>query len=458
MFHPDPDFDRRAAALLRAAANDLKRDDTAAERDLGLAPGTFAELTCGERPVSWDLLSRAARVWPLSERDLLPLRDDAPRGVRVMRAEESFASSRTLSRGGVDYYEYRDTAMSRIASYRPEWIRMLQPVGDNDPLNPEVRWNRGHLLYQFTYFVGPVNYYHRWGDHVACVPMSTGDSVWGLPFAPHSFTTRSADEPAYILALTYGGELVGDAQRELAVLGADAARKSVLPFTEDAAAPALLRAFVLARALTLEELADRSGLTVAHVTALTDGERQPTEGDLGRLAEALGISIRDLLAPRTTTDGGVAVRHAASARRWHYPADSPAYRFTELAGDPSHPHTSALEVEVLADSVASASWLTTYQHTYLYVLGDQPVRLLWEAGGERHIADLRPGDSAYVAPQVPALFVSEGSEPTEAARILLLRIAGTVRPEVRHALGAMAEDGLQRYINEDRLWYATEGH
>ena len=111
-------FAGRAAALLRAAANDLKRDDRAADQELGLAPGEFARYACGERPVEWDLVARAARVWPLNERDL-PIHDDVPAGVLVLAEKDSVASSRTIERAGVPYYEYRDTAMSRVASYRP---------------------------------------------------------------------------------------------------------------------------------------------------------------------------------------------------------------------------------------------------------------------------------------------------------------------------------------------------
>ena len=38
-----------------------------------------------------------------------------------------------MQRKGRDYYEYRDTAMSRNAPFRPEWIRVLQIVDNNNP-------------------------------------------------------------------------------------------------------------------------------------------------------------------------------------------------------------------------------------------------------------------------------------------------------------------------------------
>ncbi|MFI6444114.1 hypothetical protein [Kitasatospora sp. NPDC050543] len=451
-------FARRAGALLRSAANDLKRDDEHAERDLGLERGTFRSYTDGQRPLDWELIRRAAEVWPLNERDLLPAHDDCPRGLAVMREKDSMAGARVLSRAGRPYYEYRDTAMSRIASYRPEWIRMLQVVGDDEADNPLVQWNRGHLLYQFTYFVGPVNYYCRWEGRSRCVPMETGDSVWGLPFAPHSFAARTDAEPAYILALTYGGGLTGDAQRELAVLGRSAAHALALPVTADPSVTArMIRSFMDAGALTATELAGRTGLPQRRTEALVGGAEPAGPDELALLAFGLGVSVRDLLPPRTGTDGGVAIQHARDARRWELPGEDgrPAYLVTRLAGDPLHPHTSALQLDVLGSDAARPSPLTTYQHQYVYVLGREGVRVRWEFAGEHFEEVLEAGASAYIRPQVPVTFTApDGGRP----RLLLLRIAGAVTPEVRHALGTMAAGGPDRYIAEDRLWYSKEGN
>lgn len=458
---PDPAFARRAASLLRAAANDLKRDEASADHDLGLEPGTFADLVEGKLPITWEVLRTAARVWPLNERDLLPVRDDCPDGVLIHREKASRASSRILARSGVDYYEYRDTAMARAASYRPEWIKMLQAVEDNDPLNPRVQWNRGHLLYQFTYFVGPVNYYYSWGDERHCVPMETGDSVWGLPFAPHSFTARSGEgeAQAHILALTYGGSLVGDAQRELAVLGREAAHELALPSADPAAARAQLLASRLeARAMTVTEAADRARLAPARARELFEGAAEPTPEELSALAAALGVAVCDIQPRHTDTDKGVLLRRAAATRRWLYPdAGAPAYRVRELASDPLHPDTSSLELDVLARQEESTALLTTHQHQYAYVLGNEPVRLIWHSHGRCHDEELSPGDSLYAGPRVPLAFFTDTETNTSTCpRLLLLRIGGAVTTDVRFGLDAMAHGGIDRYIAEDGLWYAKE--
>jgi transcriptional regulator with XRE-family HTH domain len=435
----------RAAALLRAAANDLKRNDAAAEAELGLPAGSFADYTSGRLPITWELIGRAAKAWPLNERDLLTVHDDTPQGLRIMRAEESAASSRLIARGGAPYYEYRDTAMSRLASYRPEWIKMLRVVGNDDPANPAVNWNNGHLLYQFTYFVGPVNYYYRSGDRSFCTPMNTGDSVWGLPFAPHSFTSRSDTEPAYILALTYGGGLTGDAQRELSAFGGAVTASLALPPGDHGA---LLRSFLDARLLTVAELADRSGLAASRISALCATPARAEWPELAALADALGVSVRELLAPHTTTEAGVRIQPAGSAPRWVSPGpDGPAYRFTQLASDPLHPHTTSLEVEVLTCR-PDAPLPPTYQHQYLYVLGHQPVAVRWRHGEKQYDDRLAPDDSAYV---IPGTDLSLSAD--HPARVLMLRIAGATTPDIRFALGSMPDGAIGRYLAEDRLWY-----
>jgi hypothetical protein len=451
--HQAGPYRARAAALLRAAANDLKRDDATAETDLGVPPGTFGELVSGRRAVDWNLVRAACEVWPLNERDLLPIHDDCPDGVRIHRLAESVDSSRILSRGGRPYYEYRDTAMSRIASYRPEWIRMLCRVDDDDPDNPAVQWNKGHLLYQFTYFVGPVNYYYEWEGKRFCAEFDTGDSVWGLPFAPHSFAVRGEGETGYILAMTYGGSLVGDPQRELSVLGPETARAMALPASSPRLGrAALIRSFMSARVMAQAELARSSGVPGERLTRIVSGDLDAGHDDVAALAAALEVSVRDLSPPTSLTTDGVRVRRRADAATWSYPDSDGAYRVTRLATDPTHPDTSALELHVNATD--TDEWLTTHQHQYLYVLGVDPVRLSWKHRGRRHDVDLRPGDSCYVLPGTP---MSLRGGPSASPSVLLLRIAGHVDVDVRFALGSMTDAGVDRYVHEDRMWYDAQG-
>ncbi len=91
-----------------------------------------------------------------------------------------------MERAGKPYYEYRDTAMSQIAPFRPEWIVELCRVDNNDSNNSNIQWNNGHFMHQFTYFIGEVNFYFMDtnGEKNVAV-MNTGDSMYITPFVPH---------------------------------------------------------------------------------------------------------------------------------------------------------------------------------------------------------------------------------------------------------------------------------
>jgi transcriptional regulator with XRE-family HTH domain len=278
--------------------------------------------------------------------------------------------------------------------------------------------------------------------------MTTGDSVWGVPFAPHSFTSREGNQDAYILALTYGGDLLGDSQAELAVLGPDGASGLALPGSEAATLRSLLQAKLLSQA----EAAHRSGIAPTRFSQLCTGETTPSWDERGALAEALGVSLRDLLPPRTSVRAGVNLQPGSSARNWCLPDDQqPAYRLKQLAGDPSHPDTAAFEITVLGSG--DPELLRSHQHSYLYVLDGGQVRLRWQHLDGRHDELLQPGDSAYLLPEL-AFSLARIDRP---ATVLLLRIGGAATARVRYALGSMSNRQRRRYLHEDRRWYRAEG-
>ena len=84
--------------------------------------------------------------------------------------------------------------MSKISPFRPEWIQELVTVNNNKPNNPEAKFNNGHFLHQFTYFIGPVNFYYIENNKKKVAKMNTGDSMYISPYIPHTFTTRKNKE------------------------------------------------------------------------------------------------------------------------------------------------------------------------------------------------------------------------------------------------------------------------
>ncbi len=448
--------DVRSGENFRAILNDLKRRPEDAAAELGVTLPEIEEIIGGTKPLPPALVDKATAMWPVSPRDFYLLNDDAPTGVRIHRATDSERSSRVMSRGGNDYYEYRDTAMSSLSQFRPEWIKELCVVEDNDPDNAAIQWNNGHFLHQFTYFVGPVNFYYRGADGTKQVAvMNTGDSMYISPFVPHSFASRRTDdgELGVILALTYGDKLGGEVRQEVSALGAELASGLALDFEDRRAAfGSLLRFQRHGLSLTTDELARRARVEPSRVAELEAGDAEPTAEELGCFAEALRVNVRDLMVPDVYEEP-VLVQQYDESPRWRYPEDAPAYEIVELTAVRSMPFSKGLEINVLSDGEPAAD-LQAGLHQYVYNVGTSAVRLAWQLGGELMQETLEPGDSAYLKPSLPHGYRGAGGQ------LLVLRIGGRVSGDGQMELSrilAHGRENLGRVVGDSKQWYDPKG-
>jgi transcriptional regulator with XRE-family HTH domain len=69
----------------------------------------------------------------------------------------------------------------------------------------------------------------------------------------------------------------------------------------------------LARGMTLAQLSARSGISVGHLSRLENAERAPTVRILIQLADALGVTLSDLVG-ESSTDSDIFVARATEAR------------------------------------------------------------------------------------------------------------------------------------------------
>ena len=94
--------------------------------------------------------------------------------------------------------------MSKSSPIYPEWIKPLVVVSNNKAKNKLVCYNKGHILHQFTFFIGKVNFYWKDDQGYHCKEMNTGDSNYIPPFISHSFTSRDKNNLGLIIAVTFG--------------------------------------------------------------------------------------------------------------------------------------------------------------------------------------------------------------------------------------------------------------
>jgi len=446
---------KKIGARILSEANDLKRTKEALANELGFGQNLIDAVINGEaRRETVDCVVKAmVDSYPIPLSDIWIEQDDTDFGVRVITSKDSAASSRTFERrnasgGHSPYYEYRDTAMSRTAPFKPEWIKELRVVSDSDPDNNDVAYNNGHLMHQATFFIGPVNFYWDINNTRHCVEMDTGDSNYITPFVPHSFTSRDPDNLGLIVAVTYGGD-VHRALSDFSYVDSEAIEALAAdPRQPDLAFVRLINRLASTESISTTQLIERlveAGFTPdrAH-QIITFGGADIEE--IVTIAIAMNVSPKDLSVSHMVNGAEVVIGHRQGARKHYYPNEGdPAYEFTELARTLHQPLLKGLDVAVLGGTPAD---LQHPLHEYAYNYGPTPVRLTWE---DNHTAVLDSGDSAYVRPMVSHRF--ELSEGCDRGDLVLIRIPGGIDNQSMTEFSTYAPEGRARVVKESRAWF-----
>ena len=430
--------------------NDIKRRPEDAARELKVSLDEINSILSGKKELSADIIEKATKIWPVNARDFYIIHDDCPQGIKIMRSEESKQSSRIMERAGHPYYEYRDTAMSKTAPFRPEWIMELCSVDDNDPRNKLVQWNNGHFLHQFTYFIGEVNFYYIDSDGEKKVAvMNTGDSMYITPFVSHSFASRNgAKQPGLILALTYGSKITGDIQQELSTL-LNLGQEFALDFsTVEKSTSALLKYFREISSLSLDEISKRANIPTNKIVEFESGKTTPSNIDLQNLAKALTANLRDLL-PNDKTENKVIVKHHDEGKKWFYPNQTRAYEFVELANTTTLPYSKSFEIKI--NNVDNNELdLRAGLHQYVYNIGNNTITINWVLDGQIFSEKIHPNDSLCIKPFVEHNFRGEG-------KLLVLRIGGKIVGDSQRELSFVGKENTKRAISETMQWFNPKG-
>ena len=428
--------------------NDIKRRPEDAAKDLGIDLEEINAIITGKKEISYEIITKAVDKWPLNPRDFFLINDDCDNGIKIMRAEQSANTSRVMNRAGSPFYEYRDTAMSSVALFRPEWIEELCYVDDNDPENSKAQWNNGHFMHQFTYFIGDVNYYYKGDDKQKKVFVTgTGDSVYGTPFRPHTFTTRTgAEKNGLILALTYGNKIAADTQQELSAIGPELGIQYHLDFdTVEKAFSSLLKFNIDAASVSIEELSNRTGIDQSKINEFLIGTFPvPGYNIIENLAKALCINTRDLIPPDVIEDK-VLPKYYTDSKRWFYPQESKAYEMVELSQSRNLPFSKSLEINILEESNDILD-LKVGLHQWLYNIGKSPIRLNWKLGEKIYQENILPNDSVYIKPFVEHSMRGSG-------KLMVLRIGGRMTGDAQREFSNLNKHDAHRAINETQMWF-----
>lgn len=444
-------------ARILSELNDLKRTAESCADEVGWDREEVNRLLQGKTTQARMMAFVDALVdaYPIDRAELLLVEDDCDFGVKIMRDTQSRASARVFNRqdrhgNKTPYYEYRDTAMSRLSAFRPEWIEELRVVDDNDPNNPDVAYNNGHFMHQVTFFVGPVNFYYEIDGVRRCEPMNTGDSNYITPYWAHSFTSRDASQQAYIIAVTFGGD-VKRALGELYRYGKARAEEFLVDVRHPAQGIQDLLDFHLNNEFLTRELL-QAKLKASHPDLGVDVLNRTqsfTPEQTVILAECLNIQPQDLMLPVWDKTEEVVVKKAVTEQGYAYPSAShAAYHMYPTARCRRMPQVKSFDIHVNTQQEIPEAMLKSALHTYLYNYSDSSVQLSWNYQDQAHRAELAPGDSAYVQPWIAYQLANVSSEQ---ARIFMVGIPGAVNLGTQKEMSSFAN--FSRVIEEDKCWF-----
>ena len=430
--------------------NDLKRRPEDAATELGISLEEITQIIDGEKILSQEIIEKAVKIWPLNVSDFYIIYDDTPTGVKLMSAEESKMSSRIMNRAGKPYYEYRDTVMSSVAPFRPEWIMELCQVDDNNSENTDAKWNNGHFMHQFTYFIGDVNFYYLdENDKKQVSIMKTGDSMYISPFVPHTFTSRNKQSNGLILALTYGNKLTGDVKQELSSLSTEAGSQFSLDFsTKEKSSASLLKFHREILSLPINEVSIRTKIPTDTIIDLENAKRLPTQDEIILLARSYNVNSRELMAD-DKIEKKVVVKPYNECKKWYYPENSKIYEFVELTSTPSLPFSKAFEINVQNSDSLDYDFKVGL-HQFIYNVGENELLLNWEFTGKKYTKLIQPGDSIYIKPFIKHNFRGNG-------KLIVLRVGGRIPGDSQRELSLIGGRNTKRAISETMQWFDPHG-
>ena len=426
---------------LKKILNDLKKQPTDGAKDLNISLNQMNKLLNGKIEISDKLIHRAIKIWPINYSDFYSVQDDTKNNYLIFRNQKSKNSERIMFRGGVPYYSYKDTVLSKISPFKPELIEELVVVDDNKPNNPKVKYNNGHFLHQFTYFIGPVNFYYEVNKKKFVSKMNTGDTMYISPYIKHSFTTRLNDKKinGKILALTFSDALTNDVLNEILVLGYEKTKKFKIKIdNEFQSFWENLNYHLNILSLSLDKLKDFTGIDFNKIKSKLN---VPSYNQIKKLSNSLNTNIRNLIPPLKKKE--VEILNYKNCRKWFYKnLKNKIYSIKELASSNLLPMVKSIEISVLKKNKHS-SFFKIPSHQYVYNIGKTKINIILENDKKDY---LNPGDSLYIKPNTKHLFYKEG-------KLLISRINGSLSSDSVYQISSFSDDNLKKVINDNRPWF-----
>ena len=465
---------KHVGVLVRTILNDLKRDCEVASLETNISAKLLTRLIEGGvfDAVSCDAIVRALHHhYPMSKKHVSVDLDTSTDGVWHMTADATLKSGRVLDRTNsldetTPYYNYKDTATAALSPFKPELIEQLVHVTDNYPQNPKVVMNRGHLLGQLTFFIGPVNFYCTVRGKKECRVMNTGDTCLITPYVPHSFTSRDPEKYAAIVAVTFSGnvrdvlsDLLHHDIRKCAYFAGNL-RNGKSVWSRRVERIAELRGLCSTEALreALEKGTDLDAKTLDEALSGVSFNQADTSACLGKLvspgfdssskvvaafAKVLGVSTADLAVTELQHDQEVTYATMINPMLDNS-RGSCSYRMAESK------HMKDCGGYIW--HVTKATRMNSQFWSYMYNYGSAAITLEWSRSDKvMNKSTIDPGDSLVIKPFCPVTLAPLNSGTT--GKMAVMKVAGCFSQGVMDEISVFAEGGLRGMTTQTTKWW-----
>ena len=398
-------FDKKQSSLrLKSEFNDLKRTADSVAKELNYNISEINNFLSGKYDLKYylDFLIKFCDFYPVNMSNLIIYKKDTKNGILFFNVKDSIKSTRIFKSKNKEgkltsYYEYRDTAKSNLSNFYPEWIAQTRYVKDSDPYNPDVIYNRGHLLHQLNLFVGPVNFYYEINGKKICKEMNTGDTSYISPYVKHSFTTRDKSKLAYIVAVTAGTSLKRN-QNELRMFGKHTFNKLLDNKKEEF----YLFKKIINRALNNEVMNLRNfektiGTKLYKKVNNKEKFRDLKMSEILKISESLKISSSEIFY--SIKNEKEVINKFFDPKDFHYfPSENKKfYKIYKSARSENFPNLKGFIIEVSSKKIKDLDFKFTL-NIYLINYGIKNLKINWEYNSKSYTKLIKPGDSIYIEP------------------------------------------------------------
>ncbi|MGI6359194.1 MAG: helix-turn-helix domain-containing protein [Bacillota bacterium] len=156
--------------------------------------------------------------------------------------------------------------------------------------------------------------------------------------------------------------------------------------------------------MTLQNLSEASGLSIALLSQLENDQANPTLSTLRKVAEALGMSVFALLAQEEIGHGSVKVERNISRRAFTAPRFNTVFEILSLSYSSNRMQALMADIEPGMSTCDEPMAHGTWNDEEWAIVLEGEVQL--EVGRERH--HMQVGDCAHFHPVLPHRFTNIG--------------------------------------------------